>query len=207
MERLTTVSKAFDDLPGSIQALTLIALAAALSAGVFFYGIPGVVESTWSLPAKKRDLENEFNRLKAEDDFREAVRQRLGEYYERIEVLTNQAETLSSILPDQPEAEQFKRAVYAVGKASGIQIRQIQPQPPILHASHVELPFVVLMDGSYSSLSNFFFRLSRLPRIVSVTGLSLAPPAGGASGAYRIRPNERLGAACVLAAYYRRPQP
>lgn len=193
--------RSFDNLPAPVQVVTLIAVAAALAAGVFFFGVPGVFDSVWSLSTRRTILEEQVKRLKEENDKNEAFQQQRTEYLERIVQLEKQIRTLRRILPDEAATDQFGRRVYEAGTATGVRVRTLVAGPMVRHDFYTELPFTARVDGTYASLLIFFDRLGH-ERLVSVTGLSLGPPEGGATERFGIRPDVLLGATCVVTTYF-----
>jgi Tfp pilus assembly protein PilO len=68
--------------------------------------------------------------------------------------------------------------------------------------NYTEMPFNLRLDGTYYGLLEFFDRLAREQRIVSVSGLSLGAPEGGGLGAFKVQAGETVGANCVLTTYF-----
>ncbi len=197
--------KSFNNLPISIQAVFLSAAALALAAGVFFYGFPGVMDSVWSLSTKRDRLKKEIERLKRKNYEDEAFERNQPEYLERNQQLIKRTELLRIIVPDEPTTDQFMRMVRGAGTATGVHVRTLAAQARVARDFHDEMPFTVHVDGTYWSLFNFFNRLARMQRIVSVSGLSLGPPEGRVRGDYRISPSGPVGATCVVTSYFTRP--
>jgi type IV pilus assembly protein PilO len=196
----------FTNLPAKVQAAILIAVVVALAAGFFFYGIPGVASSVWSLSAKKESLQKQVTRLKAENDKNEAFRQQQAEYLNRIRQLETQLETLRSIVPDEQATDEFMKMVFDVGAATSTNVRTFVPKDLVARDFYMEMPFNLRLDGTYYSLLNFFDRLAHEQRIVSVTGLSLGAPEGGGMGNYLVPASETVGANCVVTTYFNKPQ-
>lgn len=200
------MAKRFANVPAELQAAILIAVVAALSAGFFFYGIPGVVSSVWSLSARKESLQKQVAVLKAENDKNEAFRQQQAEYLNRIRQLETQLETLRSIVPDEQATDEFMKMVFDAGAATDANIRTFLPKDLVARDFYMEMPFTLRLDGTYYALLNFFDRLAHEQRIVSVTGLSLGSPQGGGMGNYTVTGNETVGANCVVTTYFNKPQ-
>jgi type IV pilus assembly protein PilO len=200
------MAKRFTNLPAQVQAAILITVVVALAAGFFFYGIPGVVSSVWSLSARKESLQKQVTRLKAENDKNEAFRQQQAEYLNRIRQLETQLETLRSIVPDEQATDEFMKMVFDVGAATGTNVRTFVPKDLVARDFYMEMPFNLRLDGTYYSLLNFFDRLAHEQRIVSVTGLSLGAPEGGGMGNYLVSASETVGANCVVTTYFNKPQ-
>lgn len=196
--------KSFDNLPAPAQTITLIVVAAALAAGIFFFGIPGVFNSVWSLSARRTILEKQVETLREANDRNEAFQQQRTEYLNRIAQLKAQIRMVRRILPDESATDQFRWRVYEAGRVTGVRVRTLVAQPMAPHDFYIEAPFTARVDGTYASLLIFFDRLAHEQRIVSVSGLSLGPPRAGAIGKFGIRSNEPLGATCVVSIYFMR---
>lgn len=194
------MAKSFNDLPASVQAVVLSVIPIALAGGVFYmYVLP--------LSAKKTSLQAEFTRLRGENQKNQAVERERTELLNRIAQLEKQLETLRTIVPDEPDTDQFVRMVYNTATGSTIHLRNFTAQPLQARDYYMEMPFSVRIDGTYYSMLNFFDRLAKQQRIVSVSGLSLgAPGAGGGGGGFTILPNETVGANCLITTFYNKPQ-
>jgi type IV pilus assembly protein PilO len=194
------MAKSFNDQPAAVQGAILAGVAVVLAGVVFYlYVLP--------LSSQRDALDVEVRRLKEENQRNQAVERERTELLNRIAQLTKQLETLRSIVPDEAATDQFVKMVYDTSTSATIHLRTFVAQPPVARDYYVELPFSVRIDGTYYAMRNFFERLSRQDRIVSVTNLALGPPAGGGQGSFSILPSETVGANCVITTYYNRPQP
>jgi type IV pilus assembly protein PilO len=194
------MAKSFNDLPGPVQGVILAGAAVVLAGVVFYlYVLP--------LSSQRDKLDAEVQRLKKENQENQAVERERTELLNRISQLEKQLETLRSIVPDEAATDQFVKTVYDTSTAATIHLRSFVAQSPVARDYYIELPFNVRLDGTYYAMRNFFERLSRQDRIVSVTNLALRPPAGGGQGGFTILPSETVGATCVITTYYNRPQP
>ncbi|MBI1940043.1 MAG: type 4a pilus biogenesis protein PilO [Acidobacteria bacterium] len=203
------MAKSFNDLPGAVQAVILATVAVALAAGLFFYGIPGVVDSVWGLRTQRDQLQAEVNKLKAENQKNQAVERERAELLNRIEQLKERLAVLRLIVPDEQATDDFVRMVYNTAGTSSIFMRTFVAQPLVQRDFYVEMPFNVRLDGTYYALLSFFDRLAREQRIVSVNvmNLTLGGPQGGGMGKYTVQPNETVGANCTVTTYFNRPEP
>jgi len=194
------MAKSFNELPALVQGVIFAAVAVILAGVVFYlYVLP--------LRAQRTSLEAKVEALKAENEKNRAVERERTELLNRIAQLAKQLETLRTIVPDEPATDQFVKMVYDTAIGSTIYLRNFVAQPQVARDFYVEMPFSIRIDGTYYAMLNFFDRLARQQRIVSVTGLSLGPPAGGGQGKYTIHPSETVGANCVVLTFFNRPQP
>jgi len=194
------MAKSFKDFPSSVQTLILVIVAVLVVGSLsYFYVYP--------LFGQKAVKEKRLSDLRTENETNRAFEQKLADYQARIKALTQQLETVRSIVPDKPEMDTFMKTVFAAAASTGIHARTFLPQPQVQQKYYVELPVRVRVDGNYWTLVNFFDRLAREQRIVSVTTIDLGPPGGGGMGAYEVAPSETVGANCLLTTYYNSPAP
>jgi len=191
--------RSFNDFSAGVQSATLVAVAVVLAAITFWY---------FALPQSRElgSLQQQVNRLRAENDRNEAFKREQTEYLNRIAQLSEQLKTLRTIVPDQPATDVFVRSVYETGKSSGVHIRTFVAGPLVSKELYMEMPFRLHLDGTYYRLLQFFDRLAHEQRIVAVSGLALGAPEGGGMGAYNVSSEETVGANCVITTYYNQPQ-
>jgi type IV pilus assembly protein PilO len=193
------MAKGFKDIPPVGQILLLSVVAIAIVGGLFYlYVLPLRTE----VAAKQKQLDT----LNEENQKNEAYRLRLVEYQARAKSLTQQLSNLHTIVPDEPEMDSYMKLVFADSQATGIHVRTFIPQPEVQQKYYVEMPVKVHMDGTYWTLVNFFERLAREQRIVSVTSMTLGSPTGGGMGSYKVASNETVGTDCVVTTYYNKAQ-
>lgn len=193
------MAKSFKDIPPAGQTAILAFVAVAVVGALSYVYV-------YPLFGEKTQLETKLKGLQAENAANEAFRQKLADYQARIKALTQQLETVRSIVPDEPEMDSFMKMIYADTAATGIHLRTFIPLPEAPQKYYVEMPVKMRLDGTYWTLVNFFDRLAREQRIVSVTSINLGPAPGGGMGAYQVSPGETVGSDCVVTTYYNRPE-
>lgn len=192
------MAKGFKDLPAPAQYGLIAAISIGAVAGAFYYYV-------WPLRAKIEKVTKEVAALRKENDQNEAFRQQREELLIRIAQLEKQLATLRTIVPDEQATDEFITMVYDAGRATGINVRTFVAQPLIGRDFYFEMPFNMRIDGNYFSMLNFFDRLAREQRIVSVANLAMGPPAGGGMGTYIVLPSETVGANCAVITYFNKP--
>jgi type IV pilus assembly protein PilO len=193
------MAKSFKELPALVQGVILAAVAVVVAGVVFYLYV-------WPLSEQRTSLEAKVKVLQAENEKNRAVERERTELLNRVAQLAKQLQTLRSIVPDEPATDQFVKMVYETAAGSTINLRSFVAQPLMSRDFYVEMPFSIRIDGTYYAMLSFFDRLARQQRIVSVTGLTLGPPAGGGQGRYTILPSETVGANCVVTTFFNRPQ-
>jgi type IV pilus assembly protein PilO len=193
------MAKSFKDIPPIAQIILLSVVALAIVGGLFYYFV---------LPKRAEEAQKQqhLDQLNKENQVNEAFRQKLADYQARLKSLTQQVANLHLIVPDEPEMDSYMKLVFNDSRGTGIHVRTFVPQPEVQQKYYVELPVKVHMDGTYWTLVNFFDRLAKEQRIVSVTSMSLGNPTGGGMGSYKVSSDETVGTDCVVTTYYNHTQ-
>jgi len=187
--------KTFGEIPPPVQGGIFALIAIILAGAVFYFLVLPVQETRDTLQAK-------IEKLKVENLRNRTVERERTEYLKRIAELQKQLETLKGIVPEEQATDDCLRMVFADAKAAGINIRTFIPQNLVRRDIYTEMPFNLRLDGTYYGLLAFFDHLAHEQRIVSVSGLTLGPPAGGGMGSFKVAADETVGANCVLTSYF-----
>jgi len=178
--------KSFNDLPAAVQIAILVLIPVLLGGAVFyFYVLP--------LKEKRDSLRKEVDRLTAENKLNQIFELERTQYLNRIAQLEKQLDMLRSIVPEEQATDDFMRMVFEDGRATEVNIRTFIPQALAPKDIYTEMPFNLRLDGTYHELLAFFDRLAHEQRIVSVSGLSLGSPQGGAWERSSFIPTKRWG--------------
>ena len=194
--------KSINDLPPIAQIGIFVLIAAVLGGGVFYYLV-------FPMFGKRAALSAELVKLRSENDKARGAEQRSAAYKIEIRQLRQQLRTLRTIVPDQQNTEGFMRDLTRAGRSTRVSIRSLVAGPPVERQYHYELPFELILDGTYYSLRNFMDALARQQRLVNVRNLALTGIQGGGAGSGRGRftygPGETVGATCTVVTYFNRP--
>ena len=194
--------KSINDLPTIAQIGIFVLIAVLTGGGVFYYFV-------FPKFAQKTALTTELTTLRAQNEQSRVVEQQLAEYQNRIRQLRRQLATLRSIVPDEQATEDFMRDLMQAGRSTGIRIRSMVSRPPVERQYHYEMPFDLMLDGTYYSLRNFMDALARQQLLVNVRNLALTSILGGTAGSGRGRftygSGESVGATCTVVTYFNRP--
>jgi type IV pilus assembly protein PilO len=186
-----------NDIPKPLQILGILGIAVVLLAGAYlgFY--------------KPRDRQNEQDREKLQarlvevNDLRR-FENNLPELNRQIENLKDQLDIESHIVPSDQEADQFMHLMQNTAQAAGIEIRRWTAKPTTAKEYYTEVPFDLELDGPYYSVLNFFDRVAKLERIISVSNLQLGATKGeGKLGhGYEYAPQESVVATCTATTFF-----
>ena len=86
-------------------------------------------------------------------------------------------ETLARV-PEHRELASFLRNLTAPESEDGITFIAITPRPPEKRGELQELPFTLELEGTYQSLTRYLGRLESLPRVVTISSVTLSGAAG-----------------------------
>ena len=187
--------KTFGELPVAVQGGVYDLIAVALAGAVFYFLVLPVQQTRNALMEKTE-------KLKVENLRNQSIERERAAYLNRIAELQKQLEALRSIVPEEQSTDDFLKTVFSDAKAADVNIRTFIPQTLVQKDIYTEMPFNLRLDGTYYGLLAFFDHVAREQRIVSVSGLSLGPPAGGGMGSFKVGAGETVGANCVLTSYF-----
>ena len=180
---------------GAVIALGFVALSASLYFGVYKSQLEA-----------NQNAEQHLQTLQTQNAQMEQFRPRLKELDAQLVILQQKMEAGRRIVPDEKESPQFMRWIEAEAHQSGVEIRRYTARPIAQREYFAEAPFELELDGSYLNLRSFFERVSRLDRIVNISGLQLAstrnPQDAKTRRTYAYAPGESVVATCIATAFY-----
>jgi len=122
----------------------------------------------------------------------------------KTEQYRKKLEDLKANLPLEKETDQILRSIYAEANASSVRILNVTVRPVIEHEVYAESPWDMNVVGTYTSVNEFFDKVRRLPRIVSVSKLQLTSRNSDGEKAF----SESVSATYTATTYvYREEQP
>jgi type IV pilus assembly protein PilO len=136
----------------------------------------------------------------------EAYQPKLAEIERQLASLKQQLEIERRIVPDEKEVDGFIKMIDAEAVKAGVELRRYTAKPYMTKDFYTEVPFEVELDGPYYSMLSFFDRVSKLERIVNVSGLLMANTKKGsdakAKHTYQYAPNESVVATCTATTFF-----
>jgi type IV pilus assembly protein PilO len=79
------------------------------------------------------------------------------------------------VLPEQKDVADILRRVQGLATESSLAIQRFTPQEPKQETMYAALPFKIRAEGTYHSLGSFLDRISKFPRIINVSEISIKP--------------------------------
>ncbi len=148
--------------------LALFIVLGALSYGAFHWLIyGGMQEEIAEKDQQRQELSDEVEAGKL-------TAAKLPEFKREVERREAQLQTLSRILPSTKEVDDLLRKVQALAAQSNLDVLRFKPEAMQPVDFYARWPISLELDGTYHNLAYFFDRLSKLSRIVNVSGLRIS---------------------------------
>ena len=162
-------------LPWYGQVGAFVAVAAIMYGAFHFY---------WVVPTQERNdvRQVELDGLRRDISGALAITSRLPEFEAEVAELEARLEILRTVLPERRDVANLLRQIQDLAIRSNLTIHGFTPQAVAareLPAPHEEWPIRLQFEGTYHNVGLFFDRISKLPRIINVSGVSiraLEPP-------------------------------
>jgi type IV pilus assembly protein PilO len=149
--------------------------------------------------------------VQADNDSLRPFQGKLADLDRQIENLKQQLEIQKRIVPDEKQTDEFIHMVESSASAAGIEVRRFTSKTTSSHEFYTEAPYELDIDGPYYSVLNFFDKVSKLERIINISGLQMAsvlePTAAKTKKKYKYAATETVVATCLATSYYTQDAP
>ena len=189
----------FSELSGIKQWGAVLLGGAVVTAALYFTVFKSQSEKNATAQHSLEDKVRENNEL-------ESYRPKLKQIEQQLAELKQQLEIEQRIVPDEKKVDGFITTLDAEAQKAGIELRRYAAKDTHAQQYYTEVPFEMELDGPYYSMLNFFDRVSKLERIVNISGLLVAttknPSQAKAKHAYQYAPNESVIATFTATTYF-----
>ena len=160
---------------------------------------------------KSQDEKNAAAQHSLEDKIREnneleSYRPKLKQIEQQLAELKQQLEIEQRIVPDEKKVDGFITMLDAEAQKAGIELRRYTAKDIKQQQYYTEVPFEMELDGPYYSMLGFFDRVSKLERIVNISGLLVStsknPSGAKTKHSYQYAPNESVVASFTATTYF-----
>jgi type IV pilus assembly protein PilO len=194
--------KKFTDLPLAVQmAIFAVVAVIIIAVGEFYYPDLQAMDATNKVAKEKLDKQL------AENSTVKPYEQKFKDIQVENKQLEYQLSNLNSVLPAEKDTDGFIKMVQEAGVVSGVEIRRFTAGAPAIKETYVELPFDLEIDGNFTTVLQFFDKMSKLPRIVNVANLAIGPLSGSVRGVrrkYLPNPNDTVQASFIATTFFRK---
>jgi len=189
----------FSELSGIKQWGVVILGGAVVSAALYFTVFKSQSEKNAAVQHSLEDKIRENNEL-------ESYRPKLKLIDQQLAELKQQLEIEQRIVPDEKQVDSFMTMMDGEAQRAGVWLRRYTAKEVKTQQYFTEVPFDLELDGPYYAVLNFFDRVSKLERIVNVSGLLVAttkkPADAKAHKTYQYAPNESIVATFTATTYF-----
>jgi len=98
---------------------------------------------------------------------------RLPEFQSQVGDLQIRLQALEAILPEQKDYADVLRRLQTLATQSNLTIQTFVPQPAVTQQIHASWPFKLTLEGTYHNLGLFFDKVSKFPRLINISGVTL----------------------------------
>ena len=102
-----------------------------------------------------------------------AVANNLGEFEQEVAVLERELDVALKQLPNRKQFEDLLQDITTAGKKVGVAIKSIERTAEVGHDFYADVPFSLVLEGTYHNIALFFERVAKLPRIVNVGAMTI----------------------------------
>jgi type IV pilus assembly protein PilO len=138
----------------------------------------------------------------------ESYRPKLKQIEQQLAELKQQLEIEQRIVPDEKQIDGFITMMDGEAVKAQVELRRYTAKDVKQQQYYTEVPFDMELDGRYYDVLQFFDRVSKLERIVNVSGLIVSttknPNGAKAKRTYQYAPNESVVATFTATTYFSR---
>jgi type IV pilus assembly protein PilO len=102
-----------------------------------------------------------------------ATARRLPEFEAQVAQLEQRLENLRQVLPEERDVADVLRRIQGLATQSNLAIQSFKPLPVVSQALYAEVPYRLTAEGTYHNLGFFFDRISKFPRIINVSEITI----------------------------------
>lgn len=149
------------------RKILLVVLIAALIVGGYWY-------SFYRSKARTIDrLRNDLSNKQAKLNENEAIARNLPRFKEEVEKLNARLGMVVQELPNSREIPNLLETINNLGAVNGLDVVYIKPQNDVDRGFYAEVPISIKVRGGYHELGLFLDAVSRLPRIINVSDVTI----------------------------------
>src|SRR6476646_10647911 len=132
--------------------------------------------------------------LRADVEKGRATARRLPEFQAQVTELEAKLESLRNVLPEQKDVADTLRRIQGLATQSNLTILRFTPAPQKQQPLYAEVPYRISAEGTYHNLGMFFDRVSKFPRIINVSNITIR-------AATQPLPNQTITAECTATTF------
>jgi type IV pilus assembly protein PilO len=118
-------------------------------------------------------LRSDLSNKQAKLNENEAIARNLPRFKEEILKLNQQLGKVVQELPNKREIPNLLETISNLGALNGLEVIYLKPQNDVDQGFYAEVPIAIKVRGGYHEVGLFLDALSRLPRIINVSDITM----------------------------------
>ncbi|TNF49535.1 pilus assembly protein PilO [bacterium] len=152
------------------RKVILLLVIAGIIVGAYWYGF---------YRSKARTLETleaQYSTKQAKLNENEAIVRNLPRFKEEVDKLNVRLKTVVRELPNRREIPNLLETISNLGALNGLEVLYVKPNADVNKGFYAEVPIQIKVKGGYHELGMFFDAVSKLPRIIKVSNVTMGNP-------------------------------
>ncbi len=118
-------------------------------------------------------LRSDLSNKQAKLNENEAIARNLPRFKEEVKKLNQQLGKVVQELPNSREIPNLLETVSNLGALNGLEVIYLKPRNDVDKGFYAEVPIAIKVKGGYHEMGLFLDALSRLPRIINVSDITM----------------------------------
>ncbi len=118
-------------------------------------------------------IEPELNKLKAELSQKRDIVKEKPRYEAELEQTRAELHIALKQLPNKSEIPSLLENISSLGMSAGLQFKLFKPRGEVPKNFYAEIPVDIKVEGRYRDIVSFFDEVSKMPRIVNISDISM----------------------------------
>jgi type IV pilus assembly protein PilO len=114
-----------------------------------------------------------LNALRTDIDKGVATARQLPQFEDQVNKLEQRLESLRQVLPEEKDVADILRRIQGLATKSNLALQSFRPGKVVQQKLYAEIPYKLQAEGTYHNLGYFFDQISKFPRIINVSEISL----------------------------------
>jgi type IV pilus assembly protein PilO len=152
------------------KKLILLLVITGIIVGSYWYGFYRSKARTL------KALEAEYSTKQAKLNENEAIVRNLPRFKEEVDKLSVRLKTVVRELPNRREIPNLLETISNLGAINGLEVVYVKPNPDVNKNFYAEVPIQIKVKGGYHEVGMFFDAVSKLPRIINVSNVTMGNP-------------------------------
>ena len=117
--------------------------------------------------------QSRLSALRADIDKGVKTARQLPQFEQQVKALEVRLESLRQVLPEEKDVADTLRRIQSLATKSNLQLQKFQPGKVVQQKLYAEIPYKLQAEGTYHNLGYFFDQISKFPRIINISEISV----------------------------------